>query len=39
MRVYERGRSRLRLRADPAAGEGGYDDPMGPIGTRLRLPV
>jgi signal transduction histidine kinase len=37
--AYARGRSRLRLRADPAAAGGGYDDPMGPIATRLRLPV
>jgi signal transduction histidine kinase len=39
MLVYARGRSRLRLWADPAAAGGGYDDPMGPIATRLRLPV
>jgi hypothetical protein len=37
--VYARGRSRLRLRADPAAAGGGYDDLMGPVATRLRLPV
>ena len=37
--AYARGRSRLRLRADPAAAGGGYDDPMGPVATRLRLPV
>ena len=37
--VYARGRSRLRLRADPAAVVGGYDALMGPIATRLRLPV
>ena len=39
MPVYARGRSRLRLWADPAAAGGGYDDPMGQIATRLRLPV
>jgi len=37
--AYARGRSRLRLWADPAAAGGGYDDRMGPIATRLRLPV
>jgi signal transduction histidine kinase len=37
--VYARGRSRLRLWADPVAAGGGYDDPMGPMATRLRLPV
>jgi signal transduction histidine kinase len=37
--VYARGRSRLRPWADPVAAGGGYDDPMGPIATRLRLPV
>ena len=39
MPAYPRGRSRLRLQADPVAAGGGYDDPMGPIATRLRLPV
>jgi signal transduction histidine kinase len=39
MPVYARGRSRLRPWADPAAADGGYDAPMGPIATRLRLPV
>ena len=39
MPAYARGRSRLRLWADPAAAGGGYDDRMGPIATRLRLPV
>jgi signal transduction histidine kinase len=37
--AYARGRSRLRPWADPAAAAGGYDVRMGPIGTRLRLPV
>jgi signal transduction histidine kinase len=37
--AYARGRRRLRPWADPAAADGGYDDPMGPITTRLRLPV
>jgi hypothetical protein len=36
--AYARGRSWLRLRADPVAAGGGSDDPMGPVATRLRLP-
>jgi signal transduction histidine kinase len=37
--AYACGRSRLRLWADPVAAVGGYDDPMGPVAMRLRLPV
>jgi signal transduction histidine kinase len=37
--AYARGRSRLRPWADPVAAGGGYDGRMGPIATRLRLPV
>ncbi len=39
MPAYARGRSRLRLWADPAAAGRGYDGRMASIATRLRLPV